>query len=87
MSVKFSVLSDVLTHNKDKNDFYNFVKQFDLSDASLELHRKFVDQFIKNHKWRWQKKTKFRPKYFQKHFGTWFHKFVEANTLRCFEDC
>lgn len=74
MSVKFSVLSDVLIENKykDKKVFYAFVKkQFNLSDTSFELYRKFVDQFVTNHKWRWQTKSKFSRAYFEKHFGPW----------------
>lgn len=78
MSVKFSVLSDVLINNKDKTVFHEYIKkQFDLSDASFELHRKFVDQFVINHKVRWQTKSKFRPAYFKKHYETWLNQTFE----------
>lgn len=83
MPVKFSVLSDVLINNKDKKVFYEFIKkQFDLSDASFELHRKFVDQFIINHNFRWQGKSKFRPTYFKKHYESWLDQTFELPAVK-----
>lgn len=93
--IKFSVLSDFLIKNADKNLFYEFIKStFDLSDAAFKLYKKFVDQFIKNHSFRWKKKSKFRPKYFQQHFKSWLGNtfelpevtFEEA-TRKDFGDC
>lgn len=93
--IKFSVLSELLITNKgDKKLFYEFIKaKFNLSDALFELHKKFVDRFIKNHSFRW-KKSKFRPQYFKQHFGSWLENtFVlpevtfEEAIRKDFEEC
>lgn len=94
-SIKYSVLSDVLISNKDKNVFFKFVKKkFDLSDALFEQHRKFVNQFIINHTFRWQKKSQCRKDFFYKHYGDWLSNTFELPeiTLRetvqkDFEEC
>lgn len=74
-SVSFSVLSDVLIANKDLKVFFEFIKQkFDLSDASFEDHRKFINRFVRNHMWRWQKKCHCNKNIFRKKYGTWLNK-------------
>lgn len=75
-SIPYKTLSDLLIETKDRNSrrsvFHEFIKQkFNLSDAMFEYHRKFVNQFIINHTWRWEKQSKFRKEHFNKHFGDW----------------
>ncbi|KAG4079505.1 hypothetical protein HA402_005202 [Bradysia odoriphaga] len=75
-SIPYKTLSDLLIDTKDRGSrrkvFHEFIKQkFDLSDAMFKYHHKFVNQFIINHTWRWEKKSKFRKEYFDKHFGEW----------------
>lgn len=52
-----------------------------MSDGLFELHRQQIDQFIKNHKVKWEKKSKFRNTHFQVQYKNWLQTKFELKPV------
>lgn len=74
LSVSYLVLSEILI-NENKEAFFTFIKTtFKLSEDSFELYRQQLNQFVKNHDFRWKKKSKCRKDHFRKQYGPWLQQ-------------
>lgn len=95
MSITFQALSDFLIDNKDVNKFFEFVKaKLAPNNSSFELYRQKINQFVKNHNFRWNKKSKGRKELFYKNYGTWLQNeftlenpSINQKRLKPFEEC
>lgn len=95
MSITFQALSDFLIQNKDVNKFFEFIKsKLAPNNNSFELYRHQINQFIKNHNFRWNKKSKGRKELFHKNYGTWLQNeftldkpSINQKRLKPFEEC
>lgn len=95
ISISFKALSDFLIKNKDVNEFFEFVKaKLLVKDESFELYRQQINQFVKNHNFRWNKKSKGRKELFYKNYGSWLQNeftldspSMNTKRLKPFEEC
>lgn len=97
MSISFQALSDFLIKNKDEKMLFQFIKAKlapNVNDQSFELHHQQIQQFIKNHNFRWNKKSKGRKDLFVKNYGEWLKNEFKLDTpslsikrRKPFEEC
>lgn len=74
MSITFRKLSTFLINNSLKEDFYSFVKkECRLSDESFQLHKRIIDQHIRNHRFRYNTKCRGNLMAFYKKYDSWLN--------------
>lgn len=93
ISIRNSVLSEILI-NDSEEAFFAFIKStFELNDDSFESYRRQINQFIINHDLRWKKKSKGRKAHFYKQYAAWLQeKFTlkiphKKKDLKPFDQC
>lgn len=73
-SVTYSELSEILI-NKNKESMIEFIRtKFNLNAEQVNLHKRQIDQFVKNHNLRWKKKSKGRKNHFYKQYEIWLQQ-------------
>lgn len=74
LSIKYSLLSEILI-KKNKEAVYDYVKTtLKLNDQSFEPYKPQINRFITSHDLRWKKKSKFRKNHFEKQYGLWLQQ-------------
>lgn len=95
MSIRYQALSDFLINNKNVDAFFEFVKaKLAPNNNSFELYRQQINQFVKNHNFRWNKKSKGRKELFYKNYASWLENefilekpSIRTKHLKPFEEC
>lgn len=77
ISVSYSALSNILI-DESEEAFFAFIKEtYHLTDDNFESYRRQINQFVINHNFRWNKKSRRRRTHFNKQYASWLQqKFV-----------